>query len=59
MACLLIGGFSGMWALLMAAVMFAWLRQVMLRRLGGATGDTAGAMLELMEMAVLVGLVLI
>jgi adenosylcobinamide-GDP ribazoletransferase len=30
----------------------------MLRRLGGTTGDTAGAMLELLEVAVLVGLAL-
>jgi len=32
---------------------------VMLRRLGGTTGDTAGAMLELLEVAVLVGLALV
>ncbi|MHC8391064.1 adenosylcobinamide-GDP ribazoletransferase [Pseudomonas sp. MDT2-39-1] len=59
LACVLIAGVSGVWALLLAGVMFVWLRQVMLRRLGGTTGDTAGAMLELMEMAVLVGLALV
>ncbi|MGL6245089.1 adenosylcobinamide-GDP ribazoletransferase [Pseudomonas sp.] len=58
LASVLIAGFSGVWALVLAAVMFVWLRQVMLRRLGGTTGDTAGAMLELMEMAVLAGLAL-
>jgi adenosylcobinamide-GDP ribazoletransferase len=59
LACVLIAGVSGVWALVLAGVMFVWLRQVMLRRLGGTTGDTAGAMLELMEMAVLVSVALI
>ncbi|QZP29992.1 adenosylcobinamide-GDP ribazoletransferase [Pseudomonas sp. DR48] len=59
LACVLIAGFSGVWALVLAGGMFVWLRQVMLRRLGGTTGDTAGALLELLEMAVLVGLVLV
>jgi adenosylcobinamide-GDP ribazoletransferase len=31
----------------------------MMRRLAGTTGDTAGALLELLEMAVLVGLALV
>jgi adenosylcobinamide-GDP ribazoletransferase len=30
----------------------------MVRRLGGTTGDTAGALLELLEVAVVVGLAL-
>jgi adenosylcobinamide-GDP ribazoletransferase len=55
----LIGGVSGVLALVVATVVFVWLRQVMLRRLGGTTGDTAGALLELLEMAVLVGLALV
>ncbi|AWM91087.1 adenosylcobinamide-GDP ribazoletransferase [Pseudomonas sp. 31-12] len=59
LACVLIAGFSGVWALVLAGGMFVWLRQVMLRRLGGTTGDTAGAMLELLEMVVLVGLALV
>ncbi|WP_223504486.1 adenosylcobinamide-GDP ribazoletransferase [Pseudomonas sp. GL-RE-29] len=57
--CLLFGGVSGVLALVVATVVFVWLRQVMLRRLGGTTGDTAGALLELLEMAVLVGLALV
>jgi adenosylcobinamide-GDP ribazoletransferase len=57
-ACVLMAGLSGVWALALAAVMFVWLRQVMLQRLGGTTGDTAGALLELLEVAVLVGLAL-
>jgi adenosylcobinamide-GDP ribazoletransferase len=59
LVCALIAGLSGVSAVVLAALMFVWLRQVMLRRLGGTTGDTAGALLELLEMAVLVGLALI
>ena len=58
LACVLIAGFSGVLAVVLAALVFVWLRQVMLRRLGGTTGDTAGAMLELLEMVLLVGLAL-
>ena len=58
LACLLLGGYSGAWAVLLAGLLFFWLRQVMLRRLGGTTGDTAGALLELLETAVLLGVVL-
>ncbi|WP_439879239.1 adenosylcobinamide-GDP ribazoletransferase [Pseudomonas prosekii] len=60
LGCLLIGGMiDGLVALLIAIAVFAWLRQVMIQRLGGSTGDTAGALLELLEMAVLVGLALV
>ncbi|MFJ2322886.1 MULTISPECIES: adenosylcobinamide-GDP ribazoletransferase [unclassified Pseudomonas] len=59
LACVLIAGFKAVVALLVAVVVFVWLRRVMVRRLGGTTGDTAGALLELLEMAVLVGLVLV
>jgi adenosylcobinamide-GDP ribazoletransferase len=58
LGCLLIAGFQAIVGLVVAFGMFVWLRQVMMRRLGGTTGDTAGALLELLEMAVLVGLVL-
>ncbi|MEQ7919260.1 adenosylcobinamide-GDP ribazoletransferase [Xanthomonas sp. WHRI 1810A] len=59
MGSLLVGGSSGLVALLVAVVGYVWLRQVMMRRLGGTTGDTAGAMLELLEVAVLIALALI
>jgi len=59
LACVLIAGLSGVVAVVLAALGFVWLRQVMLRRLGGTTGDTAGAMLELLEVGVLVGLALV
>jgi adenosylcobinamide-GDP ribazoletransferase len=53
-----IAGFNAVVALLLAVVVFIWLRHLMVRRLGGTTGDTAGALLELLEMSVLVGLAL-
>ncbi len=58
LVCVLIAGFSGLMALLVSAAGFFWLRHLMLRRLGGTTGDTAGAMLELLEVAVLLAMVL-
>ena len=58
LACVLIGGFSGGIAVLLAAICFMGLRQVTINRLGGTTGDTAGALLELLEVAVLIGLAL-
>ena len=54
----LVTGWAGVVALLVASAVFIGLRQMMLRRLRGCTGDTAGALLELLEMAVLVGVVL-
>ena len=59
LACVLLAGVSGVWALALAVLGFAWLRQMMMRRLGGTTGDTAGAMLELLEVLMLVGLALV
>jgi len=58
LVCVLIAGVSGLLALLVASIGFFWLRHLMLRRLGGSTGDTAGAMLELLEVAVLLAMVL-
>jgi adenosylcobinamide-GDP ribazoletransferase len=45
---------AGGWVVAIALLVFCWLRKLMLRRLGGTTGDTAGALLELLELAVLV-----
>ena len=47
-----------LFTLLMAAMLFYLLRRLMLKRLGGMTGDTAGAMIELMEAGVLLAAVL-
>ncbi|MFJ3450657.1 adenosylcobinamide-GDP ribazoletransferase [Pseudomonas sichuanensis] len=51
-----VGGWAVMAALLAALLVFAWLRQLMCLRLGGTTGDTAGALLELLELTVVVAL---
>ena len=53
--CLLLGGWL---ALGVAVLVFFALRRSMMRRLGGTTGDTAGALLELLELAVLLTLAL-
>lgn len=55
LGCLLLGGWL---PLLVAALAFFALRRSMLRRLGGTTGDTAGALLELLELAVVLTLAL-
>ena len=48
----------GVFALGAAIVVFALWRRACMRRLGGFTGDTAGALAELVEVGVLVALVL-
>ena len=47
-------GKVGVVSVIAAAGMFLLLRSIMLRRIHGTTGDTAGAMLELIETTVLV-----
>lgn len=56
--CCLLAGWHGLRALIVVALVFAWWRWACLRRLGGMTGDTCGALAELVEMAVLVALAL-
>ncbi|SCW87426.1 MULTISPECIES: adenosylcobinamide-GDP ribazoletransferase [unclassified Pseudomonas] len=58
LGCLLLLGWAGLWSLVVATLVFIGLRRMMLRRLQGCTGDTAGALLELLETAVLVALAL-
>jgi adenosylcobinamide-GDP ribazoletransferase len=48
-----IAGWQGAWMLIAAAVVFAWWRHACMRRLGGCTGDTAGALVEMIEAVVL------
>ncbi|MDG9922780.1 MULTISPECIES: adenosylcobinamide-GDP ribazoletransferase [unclassified Pseudomonas] len=55
---MLLLGFSAVLALLAAVLVFWLLRRALISRLGGTTGDTAGALLELGECAVLVALAL-
>jgi len=47
-------GWHGLWTILATALLFACWRWACLRRLGGMTGDTCGALTELVEAAVLV-----
>lgn len=49
----------GLWLLLSAITLFLILRHMMLRRIGGTTGDTAGALVEITETTVLLMAVLI
>ncbi|WP_217477034.1 adenosylcobinamide-GDP ribazoletransferase [Stutzerimonas stutzeri] len=57
LVCLALG--SSGWLALAAAAGVGWLaRRAMCRRIGGTTGDTAGALVELVECAVLVALAL-
>jgi adenosylcobinamide-GDP ribazoletransferase len=56
-ACLPFGG-RGLLALVLAAAVFGLWRRACMTRLGGCTGDTAGALAEMVEVAVLVGLAL-
>jgi adenosylcobinamide-GDP ribazoletransferase len=58
LAMLLLGG-SALVALAAAALVFWLLRRALVARLGGTTGDTAGALVELAECAVLLGLALL
>jgi adenosylcobinamide-GDP ribazoletransferase len=58
LACLLCLGSAGIMMLCLVLVAFMGLRAAMMRRLGGTTGDTAGALLELLEAVVVIGLAL-
>lgn len=55
---LLLGGWAGLLAVLAALLLLLGLRQLMQQRLGGCTGDTAGALVELAEATVLLVLAL-
>lgn len=55
LACLLLGG---LWVVLVTVGIFCWLRRMMLQRLGGTTGDTAGALLEVLECGALITMAL-
>jgi adenosylcobinamide-GDP ribazoletransferase len=58
-ACVLLAGWKAAGVLLLLALVFFWMRRLMLRRLGGTTGDTAGALLEVLELTALLGWVLL
>lgn len=45
--------FYGLWLIISATALFLVLRHLMIRRIGGTTGDTAGALVEVTETTVL------
>lgn len=53
-AVMLVFGWVAWLSLAVALATFAWMRWRFVRRLGGTTGDTAGAMVEVVEVVVLV-----
>lgn len=55
---LLVTRVYGLWLLISAITLFLILRHMMLRRIGGTTGDTAGALVELTETTILLMAVL-
>lgn len=58
LALLVLLGWQGVVIVLLMIFIFLALRYLMLQRLGGFTGDTAGAQVEVMEMTVLAGMLL-
>ena len=56
--CLLIGAYFSLSGVILVLVTFWFLRRLMIQRLGGFTGDTLGASVEICEVAYLVGAVL-
>ncbi|MBI5437937.1 MAG: adenosylcobinamide-GDP ribazoletransferase [Nitrosomonadales bacterium] len=54
LAVLVVLGMRGAWLVLGCIAVFWLLRRMMMARLGGTTGDTAGALLELLETAALI-----
>ena len=54
MAVVIVAGMKGLWLLLAVGSVFLLLRHAMVQRLGGTTGDTAGALVELTEAVALV-----
>lgn len=51
-------GLAAVWLLAVVVSVFLVLRRLMLRRLGGTTGDTAGALVEITETVLLISAVL-
>ncbi len=50
----LLGGGAAFWTLLLLSLLYFGLRSLMIRRLGGTTGDSCGALVEWLEAAALV-----
>ena len=59
LVCFYFLGFKLLWLLLVLSLVFLLLRYLMVQRIGGTTGDTAGAMIEIVELTGLLGLAVI
>ena len=57
-AALLVWQWQGALLLLITALLWWLLRRALIKRVGGFTGDTAGAMLELLECIALIAMAL-
>ncbi|MBK1643114.1 adenosylcobinamide-GDP ribazoletransferase [Thiocapsa imhoffii] len=58
-ACVLIGGWIGLGLVGLSGLLFLSLRRLMLRRIGGFTGDTAGALVEISETLLLLAMMVL
>lgn len=56
-ACILLGFYISFWGMLFTLVSFWFLRRLMIKHLGGCTGDTIGATVEITEVLFLIGYV--
>lgn len=54
-----VAGWAGASAVLAVVLVGGWARHLMMQRLGGFTGDTAGALIEVAELAALLGLLVV
>ncbi len=56
---LLLAGSIGLWLVLTVVIVFVLARRLMVQRIGGVTGDVAGALIEIVEVSVLICALLI
>jgi len=52
-------GFATLWLMLVTTVVLLAMRRLMLKRIGGCTGDTAGALVEVTEIAILLAMAIL
>lgn len=57
LVCILLGFYISFWGMLFALIGYWFLRRLMIKYLGGCTGDTIGAMVEITEVLFLIGYV--
>jgi len=55
----IMGGLTTLWLIVIAVLVLVMMRRLMLKRVGGCTGDTAGALVEVTEVAILLTMVIL